>query len=90
MKPGNTRKRSRTNWKRIDAMTDSDIDSSDIPRLGSDFFKQAVVWPGRKRQITLRLDPDVLSFFRKSGKGYQTTINSVLRRYVEAQKRSAG
>ena len=32
----------------------------------------------------MRLDPDVLAFFRQHGKGYQTTINAVLRRYVEA------
>jgi len=40
--------------------------------------------------VTLRLDPDVLSFFRDQGRGYQTTINAVLRRYVEERKRSAG
>ncbi len=44
----------------------------------------------KKKQITLRLDPDVLAFFRKHGKGYQTTINAVLRKYVEGRKRSAG
>ena len=36
--------------------------------------------------ITLRIDPDVLMFFRKQGRGYQTAINAVLRKYVEAQK----
>jgi uncharacterized protein (DUF4415 family) len=38
----------------------------------------------------LRLDPDVLAFFRKSGKGYQTTINAVLRKYVESRKSRTG
>ncbi len=71
-------------------MKDSDIDVSDNPPLGRRFFEEAVFWPGRKRQITLRLDPDILEFFRRTGKGYQTTINAVLRRYVEAQKRRAG
>ena len=87
MKNGNnTKKRSGTDWKRVDSLKDKDIDYSDIPALGPDFFGQAIVWPGAKKQITLRLDPDVLTFFRKRGKGYQSTINAVLRKYVEAQK----
>jgi uncharacterized protein (DUF4415 family) len=43
--------------------------------------------PAPKRQTTLRLDPGVLDFFRAQGPGYQTRINAVLKRYVEAQKR---
>jgi len=90
MKSGkNTKKRSRTDWKRIDAMRDEDIDYSDIPKLGPEFFANAILWPGLKKQITLRLDPDVLEFFRKRGRGYQTTINAVLRKYMEAQERRA-
>jgi uncharacterized protein (DUF4415 family) len=87
MKNGKTtRRRSRTDWKRVDALQDSDIDFSDSPELGPDFFKNAIIWPGPKKQITLRVDPDVLTFFRKHGRGYQTTINAVLRKYMEAQK----
>jgi uncharacterized protein (DUF4415 family) len=86
----NTKKRSRTDWKRIDALRDEDIDFSDIPKQGTDFFARAIVWPGPKRQITLRVDPDVLTFFRKQGRGYQTVINTVLRKYMEARKESAG
>lgn len=86
MNAKNTKKRSRTDWKRIDAMRDKDIDLSDSPELGPDFFANAIIWPGPKKQITLRIDPDVLNFFRKQGRGYQTAINAVLRKYVEAQK----
>jgi uncharacterized protein (DUF4415 family) len=71
-------------------MKDSEVDFSDVPELGPKFFSEAVLWPGRKQQITLRLDPDVLAFFRKHGKGYQTNINAVLRKYVEAQKHRSG
>jgi uncharacterized protein (DUF4415 family) len=85
----NSKKRSRTNWKRVDALRDSDIDLSDAPELGPDFFANAILWPGPKQQITLRLDPDVLAFFRKHGRGYQTTINAVLRKYMEARERRA-
>src|SRR5271169_2808750 len=77
---------SRTDWKRIDAMRDEDIDYSDIPKQGPDFFANAILWPGPKKQITLRIDPDVLTFFRKLGRGYQSTINAVLRKYMEARK----
>jgi len=81
-----SRKRSRTDWQRIETMKDQDIDASDNPELDEQFFKEAIWWPGPKQQITLRLDPDVLAFFRKGGRGYQTTINAVLRKYVEACK----
>jgi uncharacterized protein (DUF4415 family) len=64
-----------------------EIDLSDIPSLDEAFFRNAILWPGPKKQITLRIDPDVLDFFRKRGRGYQTMINAVLRRYVEAHAR---
>jgi uncharacterized protein (DUF4415 family) len=82
----NTKRRSRADGKRVDAICDEDIDYSDIPKQGADFFAHAIVWPGPKKQITLRVDPDVLTFFRKHGRGYQTTINAVLRKYMEARK----
>jgi len=91
MKNGkSTKKRSGTDWRRIDSLRDEDIDYSDIPKQGADFFKHAILWPGPKEQITLRIDPDVLTFFRKQGRGYQSTINAVLRKYVEERKRRAG
>jgi uncharacterized protein (DUF4415 family) len=90
MKNGkNTKRRSRTDWRRVDAFRDEDIDFSDIPKQGADFFARAIIWPGPKKQITLRIDPDVLTFFRKQGRGYQTAINTVLRRYMEALKERA-
>jgi uncharacterized protein (DUF4415 family) len=90
VKASNTKRRSRTDWKRVDALRDKDIDYSDIPKQGPDFFAKAILWPGPKKQITLRIDPDVLAFFRKAGKGYQTSINAVLRKYVEVVKSRHG
>lgn len=90
MSARSTKRRSRTNWERVDSITDRQIDYSDIPPLDSAFFREAILWPGPKKQVTLRLDPDVLTYFRKQGKGYQSTINAVLRRYVEERKRRAG
>ncbi len=78
------KRKSKTDWARVKAMKDSEIDYSDIPPLEKDFFKKAVLWPGTKKQITLRLDPDVIDFFKKKGRGYQSMINAVLRKYVEA------
>jgi uncharacterized protein (DUF4415 family) len=69
-------------------MRDSDIDLSDMRELSPDFFANAIIWPGPKKQITLRIDPDVLTFFRKHGRGYQSMINAVLRKYMEARKES--
>ena len=82
-------KPSRTNWARVDSIPDEEIDYTDNPKLGEDFFAEAVRWPGPKQQITLRLDPDVLAFFKAQGKGYQTTINAVLRKHMDAQKQRA-
>ncbi len=87
MKAKNTKEKSRTDWARIDDMKDEHIDLSDIPEADEAFFRTAVRWPGHKRQITLRLDPDIVAFFRRQGKGYQTSINAVLRKYVEAHSR---
>lgn len=89
MSGNSTKRRSRTDWKRIDAMRDEDIDLSDIPEQGPEFFKNAIIWPGLKKQVTLRIDPDVLTFFRKQGRGYQSTMNAVLRKYMEARKERA-
>jgi len=68
-------------------MKDRDIDFSDAPELNDDFFAEAKLWPGKKKQITIRLDPDVLDYFKTKGRGYQSSINATLRRYMEAQQR---
>jgi len=86
MKPGNTRNTSRTDWERLKKMRDRDIDHSDVPPLDASFFKNAIIrLPERKRPVALRLDPDILDWFKRQGKGYQTRINAVLRLYMEAR-----
>ncbi len=83
-----SKKRSKTDWDIINAQSDADIDSSDIPPLDPDFFKYAVLrMPTTKTSITVRLDSDVLAWFRKQGRGYQTKINAVLRTFIEAHKK---
>ena len=81
--------KSETDWERLDSMTDEDIDLSDCPEITPAQFAKAVVRNGlpankNKAQVTLRVDADVLVWFKSQGKGYQTQINSLLRAYMEA------
>jgi uncharacterized protein (DUF4415 family) len=69
--------------ERLRKQPDETIDYSDLPPLGEDFFRTAEwLMPAGKSEISLRLDKDVLDFFRRSGKGYQSRINAVLRAYM--------
>jgi uncharacterized protein (DUF4415 family) len=85
----------RTNLKRVASLTDAGIRkaaAADPDTFIPDeaWLRQAkVVRPQPKKTVTLRLDPDVLSWFRKRGPGYQTRINAVLRAFVHAN-RAAG
>jgi uncharacterized protein (DUF4415 family) len=77
----------KTDWARLAAMKDEDIDYSDIPELTETFWKEAkVVLPESKRPVFLRLDSDVLQWFRQQGRGYQTRINAILRAYMKAHE----
>ena len=71
----------------VAAMPDEQIDYSDAPYLQDAVWLKAVdTLPELKKQITLRIDSDVVDFFKDTGKRYQTRINAVLRAYVNAQK----
>jgi uncharacterized protein (DUF4415 family) len=71
---------------RIDGMREADIDYSDIPPLDKTFLKKATAaWPPVKRQLTIRLDADVLDWLKGHGRGYQTRINRILRVVMESQ-----
>lgn len=72
-------------------MEDADIDLSEHPEMTPEQFARAVLHQGLpvappKTQVTLRIDSDVLAWFRGQGKGYQTRINALLRAYMEAQR----
>ena len=95
MNAENTKGRSRegtTDWDRLDAITDREIEEAvasdpDTELLDENFWKRAkVVLPEGKQTISLRVDRDVLNWFRKQGKGYQTHMNRVLRAYMEARQ----
>jgi uncharacterized protein (DUF4415 family) len=74
--------------KEIQAGIDSDPDAA--PILGEWFWKNARVVMSAPKQLTsFRIDADVLDWFKKSGKGYQTRINAVLRAYMVAHRTGA-
>jgi len=87
VKKENLQTKSKTDWNRIDSIKDDDIDLSDIPELDDDFFKNAVlVMPKPKATVTLRVDADVLAWYRSTGKGYQTLMNAVLKGWAEQHR----
>jgi uncharacterized protein (DUF4415 family) len=78
----------RTDWAKVDAMTEADIE-----RLTEDDTEENIEWgewqvgiPLPKRHVSLRIDVDVLDWFKRQGRGYQARINAVLRAYVTAQR----
>ena len=89
----NLPKDSQTDWEHIKNMTESEIEeaaASDADAQPTDeaFWANAeVVIPQPKRAISLRVDSDVLEWFKSHGSGYQTRMNAVLRAYMEAQQR---
>lgn len=71
------------NLEELAAVKDKDIDYSDIPRLGEDFWKNArLVEPEMTQQITLRVKKSVLETYKATGKGYQTRMNAVLESFA--------
>jgi uncharacterized protein (DUF4415 family) len=84
---------SKTDWARVDAMTDEEIEAQmrDDPDwsdfMDIDWSNATIVYPVEKQAVSIRLDSDVLDFFKKQGKGYQTRINAVLRSYVQEMKK---
>ena len=72
-------------------MRDGDIDLSECPEITPEMFAKAIVRKGlkpvpHKTQLTLRVDADVLAWFRAQGKRYQTRINAILKAYKEAHE----
>ncbi|MCU0599427.1 MAG: BrnA antitoxin family protein [Desulfobacterales bacterium] len=95
MKKKNISCKSQTDWERVDKLQDDEIDFSDNPELTPEMFAKAIARKGlkpvvRKNQITLRIDEDVLTWFKKQGTGYQTRINSLLKAYKEAHQIKSG
>lgn len=90
MKKKSASAKSQTDFDRLDKMKDEDIDLTDAPEITPEMFAKAVVRhglkPRTKKQVTLRIDSDVLEWYKKQGRGYQTKINLLLRAYMDEHR----
>jgi len=84
------REGSRTDWARVDAMTEEELEASiDIEEEGRPIWEsahRARGFPLGKQQLTVRFDKEIINWFKAQGDHYQTRMNAVLRNYVEDQK----
>ncbi len=92
--PGH-RGRGKTDWARVDAIGDREIESAvkadadAAPIVDKEWFRTAnVVLPERKAPISLRMDRDVVEWFKAQGRGYQSRINAVLKAYMQAHRKA--
>lgn len=83
----------RTDWDRVDRLTDEEIEEAvqedpDAELLDAEWFRTAelVVPSAEKTRINIRLDEDIVEYFKSQGRGYQTRINDVLKAYVLSQQ----
>ena len=77
-----------SDWKRLEAMTDEEIETADTSSegLGDDWMETAIlVHPNQKQRIYAAYDAYVVDYFKRQGRGYQTRMNAVLKAYVDAQ-----
>ncbi|MCJ2073548.1 BrnA antitoxin family protein [Methylobacterium sp. J-030] len=84
--------RSETDWDALRAISDAEVEAAaagdpDTAEWEIDWSKAVLQPDTRKTAITIRLDPDILAFFRAQGRGYQTKINAVLRAYMDHVQR---
>ena len=79
----------RTDYARLDAMTKAEVEATAEGEGEFDWTRTQTGFPLPKRQLTMRLDGDIIDWFKRQGRGDQTRMNAVLRRFVEAQKSSA-
>jgi uncharacterized protein (DUF4415 family) len=70
----------------LDKLPDDQIDLSDIPEITE--FNGVIPWMGKKKSVTIRLDEDMLKWFKKRGKGWQTMMNWVLRLYFASHRKT--
>jgi uncharacterized protein (DUF4415 family) len=85
----------RTDWKKVDSLTDEDVErliaeDPDERDIEWDWASARLVLPEPKAHINLRVDQDVLRYFKAQGPGYQTRINAVLRSYMNAHQKERG
>ncbi|MGB3299310.1 MAG: BrnA antitoxin family protein [Phormidesmis sp.] len=84
MSANDSKNTSRTDWAALEAMSDDEIDYSDIPPLTEAFFENATLRiPSSQARNLVQLEPDIIKWFRAQEMDYKTLINQALRRYIE-------
>jgi uncharacterized protein (DUF4415 family) len=86
------RRSGKTDWAAVDALTDNEIEEAvrndqDAVPLDVDWSEAVLVIPPKKKAISIRVDEDVLDYFKKEGAGYQRRMNAVLRSYMQHKRR---
>lgn len=87
------RQKGKTDWAKVDALTDEQIEAAvrkdtDAVPLDVDWSDAVLVIPPKKKAISIRVDEDVLDYFKKQGAGYQRRINAVLRSFMQQKAKS--
>ncbi|MEL6384226.1 MAG: hypothetical protein AAFQ89_17580 [Cyanobacteria bacterium J06626_18] len=78
---------SRTNWEKVDALTEEAIDTSDIPPLTDEFFDNSRWWkPVDSLNVLVKVEPSTLAWFKAQGEDYEQKMAAALRIYAEAHK----
>ena len=87
MNKNDTQISSRTDWERIDAMTDEDIDTSDIPPLSEDFFAKSK-WrlPNKPNAVLLELDAETLAWYEAQGEAKTAFMLAALKIYAQVHQ----
>jgi len=85
-------RRGKTDWAAVDALTDEEIEAAirkdpDAVPLDIDWSEAVLVIPPKKKAISIRVDEDVLDYFKKHGAGYQRRMNAVLRSFVDQKRK---
>jgi uncharacterized protein (DUF4415 family) len=86
------RRKGRTDWARVDTLTDEEIEAAvrsdpDAVPLDFDWSDAVLVIPPKKKAISIRVDEDVLDYFKQEGAGYQRRMNAVLRSYMQQKRK---
>lgn len=78
---------SKTNWEKLDSLTEEEIDTSDIPPLTEEFFSKSRWWkPVEPLNVLVQVDPNTLAWFQAQGDDYEQKMAAALRIYAEAHK----
>ena len=86
------RRKGKTDWTAVDTLTDKEIEEAvrndpDAVPLDVDWSQAVLVLPPKKKAISIRVDEDVLDYFKNEGTGYQRRINAVLRSYMQQKRK---